>query len=84
MKKKILSREQLPLNCIMPKEKESNAFFYFLLKMRGRLAQKYLRSKENMKTKIRAHLCECLALQSSCPPWVWLIPFLLASGSPGP
>lgn len=34
----------------MPNEKELNAFFDFLLKMRGRLAQKYLRSRENMKT----------------------------------
>lgn len=50
--------------------------------MRGRLSQKYLSSKENMKqSKTKAQLCESFALQPSCLPWAWLIPCLLASGS---
>lgn len=50
--------------------------------MRGRLSQKYLSSKENMKqSKTKAQLYESFALQPSCLPWAWLIPFLLASES---
>lgn len=68
MKKKKPLQGTVPSLCIIPKEK-NQVHFYSLLKMRGRLSQKYLRAKENMKQiKIGAHLCECFALQLAALP----------------
>ena len=65
MKKKKISLSV----ALSPKKKNEMLFKNSIFKMRGRLSQKYLSSKENMKqSKAKAQLCESFAYSLAAFP----------------